>query len=635
MRRFSAAAAIAAAFVFLAFGLSLRVAAQAPAALVIEGATLIDGDGGAPLTDSAVVITGNRITAVGRRGQVARPANAQVIEAAGKYLIPGLIDAKSNHASNFNEGYLIWGVTTAIVSGGSGDAGLAERDAIEHGLVRGPRLIVSFASINGGGNDNGIPSRAGYVVRSPEEARALAVKFFDAGADFISSGEGAGTPALYAAMVDEAKKRGKASVMRGVGPLTAARELADMGTDVAIHAGNAGIEITTDETIEKWRNYIALPPDAYSDMDPEKAQELAAYLAQRGMALEPDMIAMDRGFPKNWARVQQEDAQWYRDYLNNPALRAYFPQIQAAGYVENTKSPETYLATAAPGGADPLPLRRRGFLNKVRFLKMFLAAGGKVVAASDIPQSPPGFGLHQEIAVFAEDLGMSPMQALLAATGWSADAFKLRDAGRIQAGKFADLIILDADPLADILNTRKIASVIKDGKVVDRSYHADALKNSFRIGMLENGSCCFSSPVLEGGAWLAALKQAAWNAQARNGGFANAGGVDSAISPTPGLESIYPYIIDQNSPATVVTLRGFNFVTGSQVLIDGKPVPAKAFGRQELQITLDAGFLQKPGRYVLQVRNPQPVVGDWGDTSNPAKLTIPYSFTTKHSQNRF
>jgi hypothetical protein len=615
----------------LLLGPSAPVGAQAQqGAIVIEGGTLIDGTGAAPLADSAIVIQGNRITAVGRRGQVARPAGAQTINAAGKFIIPGLIDAKSNHASNFNEGYLIWGVTSAILSGASGDAGIAEKDAINNGIIRGPRLYTSFAAVNGGGMDNGIPSRYGYLVKTPEEARALAAKFFDAGADFISSGEGAGPPELYAAAVQEAKRRGKASVMRAVGPGTAAKELADMGADVAIHAGQVGSQITTDATAEKWKSYVALPPDEYSDMDDVKARNMAKYLADRHLALEPDIIAMDRGFTRNWARIQQEDAKWYADYMASPALRAYFPQLQAAGYIENTMSPETYLTE------EPLNVRRKGHINKMRFLKMFVDAGGHIVPASDIPQSPPGLGVHQEVATFVEDVGLTPMQAIMSATGWAADAFKLPDLGRIQRGKLADLVVLDANPVQDILATRQINMVIKDGQIVDRTYHADALDKGFRIGMLETGGCCFSSPVLETSGWVAALKMTTWRPDNRNGGFAGPGGIDTALAPTPGLESITPYVIDQGSPTTSVTLRGFNFINRSQVLVNGRVVPAKVVSRTEIQVPLDAATLNTPGRYVIRVKNPAPLgTPEWGDTSNAAKITVPYAFTKAHSHNQF
>lgn len=603
------------------------VGAQQVQTIAITNGTVIDGNGGAPIAGATIVIQGNRITAVGRN--VAAPAGAEIIDATGKFIIPGMIDAKSNHASNFNEAYLIWGATTVILSGGSGDAGVAERDAINNGVIRGPRLFTSYAAVNGGGMDQGIPGRYGYVVKTPEEARALAAKFFDAGADFISSGEGAGPPELYAAAVQEAKRRGKASVMRSVGPGTAAKELADMGADVAIHAGQVSMQITTDATVEKWKNYVALPPDGYSDMDDNKARAMARYLAERNLALEPDIIAMDRGFLKNWARVQRENQLWYREYLANPALRAYFPHVQAAGYIENVKSPETYL------DAGPLEVRRKGHINKMRFLKMFADAGGKLVAASDIPQSPPGLGVHQEVAAFVEDVGLTPMQGIQSVSGWAADAFKLPDLGRIQQGKLADLVILDANPLQNILNTRRINTVIKDGKIVDRTYHADALDGSFRIGMLETGGCCFSSPVIEGGAWTAALKTATWRPDVRNGGFAGAGGLETAISPTPGVESIMPYVIDQGSPATTVTLRGFNFISGSRILVNGEPVPTRVVSRTEIQGTLSAEMLNKPGRYVLRVRNPEPIAGEWGDTSNPAKITVPYRFTTMHSKNQF
>jgi imidazolonepropionase-like amidohydrolase len=583
------------------------------------------------LANSAVVIEGNRITAVGRKG-IRRPANAQVIDATGKFIIPGLIDAKSNYASNFNEGYIVWGVTSAIVSGASGDPGTAERDAINAGVLRGPRLYLSFASVNYTMNmDNGVPSRTGYGVRTPADAQALTAKFFDAGADFAATGEGAGPPEFYAAIVGEAKKRGKSSVMRAVGPGTTAKELADMGADVAIHAGQVGIRITTDATADKWKNYIALPPDEYSDMDDAKAMAMAKYIATRHLALEPDINAMDRGFTKNWARIQEEDAQWYRDYQNNPGLKAYFPEFQAKGYLENAASVESYMD---PPAAD---VRRRGHLNKMRFLKMFADAGGHLVTASDIPQNPPGLGVHQEISTFVEDVGLTPMQALLGATGWASDAFKIPEVGRIQVGKLADMIILTANPLQDILNTRKIDAVIKDGKIVDRTYHADALDKSFRIGMNEyNGGCCFSSPVVETGAWLNALKMATWRPDNRNGGFNGNGGFDTQMAPTPGIEMVMPYVIKAGSPATPVKLTGFNFVRGSQVLVNGKVFPATVVSRTEIQVNFDANTLNNPGRYLIQVRNPAPIATkDWGDTSNMAKITVPTKFTTVTSDNKF
>src|SRR5580658_3774189 len=112
-------------------------------ALVIEGGTLIDGNGGTAVANSVVLIEGNKIARVGRKGEFSYPPAATVIKAEGKFVVPGLIDAKSNYASNFGEAYLIWGVTSGVWSSGGGDAGTAERDAINHGILVGPRLFVS------------------------------------------------------------------------------------------------------------------------------------------------------------------------------------------------------------------------------------------------------------------------------------------------------------------------------------------------------------------------------------------------------------------------------------------------------------------------------------------------------------
>jgi hypothetical protein len=135
---------------------------------------------------------------------------------------------------------------------------------------------------------------------------------------------------------------------------------------------------------------------------------------------------------------------------------------------------------------------------------------------------------------------------------------------------------------------------------------------------------------------MAALKQATWRPDNLNGGFQAPGGIESELSPTPGIESIFPYTVKQGSPATIVTLKGFNYVRGSAAYLDGKAVPTKVISRTELQATVDANVLAKAGRYSVVVKNPQPVAApEWGDTSNPAKLLVPYSFSTATSENKF
>src|SRR5258708_12000921 len=90
------------------------------------------------------------------------------------------------------------------------------------------------------------------------------------------------------------------------------------------------------------------------------------------------------------------------------------------------------------------------------FLHRFVEAGGRILPASDIPQTPAGFGLLQELAVFQEDVGLTPVQVLQATTKWAAEAFKLHDLGTIEAGKVAGALILTADPVQTFLNPPKL-----------------------------------------------------------------------------------------------------------------------------------------------------------------------------------
>ena len=153
MKKLLMAGSLTATTVLAVCGTATHAGAQGQGTLVIQGGTLIDGNGGAPLANAVIVIVGNRITAVGPAGEVQVPAGAQVINAAGKWITPGLIDAKANWNWMYGEAFLRWGVTSAMVTGARNDQGIAERDAVDHGIFPGPRLYQGVINLQGGGPD--------------------------------------------------------------------------------------------------------------------------------------------------------------------------------------------------------------------------------------------------------------------------------------------------------------------------------------------------------------------------------------------------------------------------------------------------------------------------------------------------
>jgi hypothetical protein len=645
---------------------SKEVAAQAPpTALVIAGGTLIDGNGGPPVANAVIVIERNRIAAVGAAGQVQVPAGAQVINAAGKWITPGLIDAKANWNWMYGEAFLHWGVTSAMVTGARNDQGIAERDAVDHGIFPGPRLYQGFINLQGGGPDgkrpnNYRPGAGDRIVRTPEEARALVRYNIESGADFIGTNDGNGPPELFAAIADEAHKAGKSVVMRCVGPQTRGKECVLAGADVMVHTGEIGDQISSDP--EKWKSYVGLPPDAYCDMDPAKEKDMIAFLLEHNAAPEPDFMAADRGFPSMWKRVQQET----RDVFTDPNLLAYYPPFAIVDVEDNQQSPEQYLT------ADQVKLRSCGYRNHAKFIGDLVAAGGQVVAASDITQTPPGLGLHQEMDVMQEDAHMPPMKVLQAATSWVAAHFHMKDIGTIEVGKLADIDIVNADPTADIMNMRKLDMVIKDGKVVDREYHSwfrgDMFSNTHlsynrdvvdlaweqglkaasggRRGAAVEASDGGGAPALaaEGGNRGGARAQPAAAAGGRNpdSGVANnrrSGGLGAvpnpSLSPSPGIETLFPHTIVQGTPDTTFTLTGINFVRRSLVYVDGQSMPTAVASGTELSFVIDANTLNKAGKLKVVVKNPKPLSApEWGAVSNEAYVLVPFAFTTAWSHNK-
>lgn len=593
--------ALAACAVALALSTPAQVDAQAQQALVIQGGTLIDGTGGAPVADSVIVVQGNRITAAGAAGQVEIPNGAQIVDASGKWIIPGLWDCQVNYSWFYGELMLNQGVTSSCDIGDADELGPIHRDAVLHGKIRGPRTWTGMGHL-GGGNP---AAQTGYETplslrqfpKDVEETRAFARRLLDAGTDMVMFHDGANfSPEMVQAGCEEAHARNIPCTVRAGGPRVGAREAALAGADMLPHARGVSAGVMG----EGARSNNAL--DQFAVMDEAKARDLIDILVRENVALVPDIIHEAPGYPRDWARMAEET----RQVLQNPELRAYYPD---AFYTETTRV-RTDVATGA--------LRERrmvGYRNMLRFHKMFVDAGGHSIIGGDTNAGKvAGYVVHDEMEIFQE-AGIEPMKIIQAATSWTAEAMmKDADYGTIEAGKIADMVILNSDPLADIHNTRDISDVVFDGKIADRGFHA--YYSTPFLGQVDDIRAVEDLP------WVEALKADTFNGR---GGDTPPNPIES---PQPGIETITPLVATQGDPTTTVTLTGFGFVAKTRVLFDGESIPYRYVSPTELELTLDSSHLGRVGRFDIVVSNPEPLNRpQWGDgTSNKGHFIVNYRY---------
>jgi hypothetical protein len=245
---------------------------------------------------------------------------------------------------------------------------------------------------------------------------------------------------------------------------------------------------------------------------------------------------------------------------------------------------------------------------------MFADAGGRIVVSGNTNSTKaPGLDLQHEIQVMT-DAGLSPMYILQGLTKWPAEMIGKQDLlGTIDSGKLADVVILSRNPLEDTRNFSTVETVIQDGRIIERGYHA-GYSDPFRN---------LGEPSVDGLSWLVALKTVR-----RPGGNA----IDPPMSPQPAIESIAPLIVTQASGTVEVTLKGINFVRRSTVLLGGRLVPSDVVSQTEIRVTLDAEALSAVGKFDVVVRNPDPIdpvflKGMWGTgTSNAAHLIVNYRY---------
>ncbi|KQQ92068.1 amidohydrolase [Massilia sp. Leaf139] len=345
----------------------------------------------------------------------AAPSGARVVEGAGRTLLPGLIDAHT-HAFRLSELPVLFGVTTQIDMFTDVRLLKKAKDEMAQGRNHQHADLFSAGTLvtapNGHGTQFGVPIP---TIKSPREAQAFVDARIAEGSDFIKivMESGYGFPSLdlatAKAVIDAAHLRGKLAVVH-IGNEKDARAVLEAGADGLVH----------------------LFPGESAD-----AQGLAALARQKGAFVIPTFT------------VLESMAGWRGDdLLATPALAGLLDkdaQAPLKARYGNQARPARLVAPRAVAAA-------------------MVKAGVPVLAGTDAgnPGTQYGVSMHRELAALVE-AGLTPVQALAAATSVPANAFKLGRRGRIDKGYKADLLLVEGNPAADILATRRIVEVWKDG----------------------------------------------------------------------------------------------------------------------------------------------------------------------------
>ena len=437
--------------------------AQAPDSgiLVIQGVTVIDGNGGTPLLDAAVVVGGGSILDVGPRSDVEVPRGARVEDASGSFLVPGFIDVHAHalfptclptpDGSPFDwalsvaalRAQLSFGVTTARSPATPTALGVALRDSVVAGRVPGPRLLVAGEFING------VPAEA---VRDSVRAQAAY------GVDFIKLYAGLRPDAIRAG-IEEAHAHGLPVI--GHLQVTPWTEALRSGIDQLTHATSWNAEFLRPPQRARYRQAqqtrggLRARIDWMELLDPRapEVDSLVASLADLRIPLDPTLVAYHTKFSYDAANGRPYGPR-YRDNPNRDVVPGAVEVWQACGGLTDDWTPEDFLRAEA------------AWPKLLELVRLYHEGGVLLTAGTDVTQPwvIPGESFHQELELLVE-AGIPPGSVLRIATHNGAQALGLlSEVGTIERGKRADLVLLGADPLADISNTRRIEWVMRGGE---------------------------------------------------------------------------------------------------------------------------------------------------------------------------
>ncbi len=454
-----------------------------PRILVLTNVTVIDVSGGPPVPNLTVVIRNDRIDAISKRAVIHLGRNVEVVNAAGKFLIPGLWDMHV-HTTVRPESdlssrsllalYLAYGVVGVRDMGGDWSRLAPLRKELAAGTMPGPALLAAGPFVDGPQE----PSPAGLQVASPEEARAAVRNLKSDGGDFVKAQAGLSREAFFA-LADEARKARMVLVGHVPESLNAA-EVSDAGQRSIEHIspalpGDAGILLACSSREEELRRELAAlreleaRPGASADEYRARSRRLQADLLDSHDAAKADTLMRRLAKNQTWVVPTLIWSQSFRP-LSKEDTGAALPMDQLPAKLRERwlAGRQRYLEAVAP---EILALNQRVARKSEDLVRALHRTGVPLLAGTDSTDAfvVPGFSLHQELELLVQ-AGLSPMEALRTAT-FNPAVFleQSRERGAVERGRVADLVLLDANPLQDIRNTRRIYGVVKGGKYLSRA----------------------------------------------------------------------------------------------------------------------------------------------------------------------